>query len=125
MPTRRAWLLWPCWLAYVVLATGNHFWLDVLAGSVVARAGLALPSLWRQIGGIPDSPRPDRWQARVGKEVAMPEKKPESSHEGSVHTFAVGKRALTAASILLLVPFLRRRREQRKERHGRFAIFGH
>lgn len=122
---KAGWLLWPCWLAYVVLATGNHFWLDVAAGAVVAAAALALPSVLRRIGGIPGSPRRDRWQARGGKEVAMPEKKPESSLEGNAHTFAVGGRALTAASILLLVPYLRRRREQRKARHSRFTICGH
>lgn len=46
--------------------------------------------------------------------------------ERNAHTLAVGGRALTAVSILFFVPFLRRRREQRKaQRHDRFAIFGH
>jgi membrane-associated phospholipid phosphatase len=30
------WLLWPVWVAFSVMATGNHFWLDVVAGVVVA-----------------------------------------------------------------------------------------
>lgn len=42
------------------------------------------------------------------------------------HKLTVGGKALTVLSILFLVPFLRRRREQRKvRRHGRFAILGH
>ena len=31
------WLLWPAWVWFAVMATGNHFWLDVLAGIVLAR----------------------------------------------------------------------------------------
>src|SRR5436309_3392276 len=30
------WLLWPAWVWVSVMGTGNHFWLDVLAGVVVA-----------------------------------------------------------------------------------------
>jgi len=30
------WLLWPAWVAFSVMATGNHFWLDVVAGVIVA-----------------------------------------------------------------------------------------
>jgi membrane-associated phospholipid phosphatase len=30
------WLLWPGWVWFSVMATGNHFWLDVLAGVCVA-----------------------------------------------------------------------------------------
>jgi membrane-associated phospholipid phosphatase len=26
------WLVWPAWVSFAVMATGNHFWLDVLAG---------------------------------------------------------------------------------------------
>ena len=29
-------LAWPAWVAFAVLATGNHFWLDVAAGIVIA-----------------------------------------------------------------------------------------
>jgi membrane-associated phospholipid phosphatase len=35
-----AWLLWPAWVWFSVMATGNHFWLDVLAGIVVATIAL-------------------------------------------------------------------------------------
>jgi membrane-associated phospholipid phosphatase len=34
---RTAWTLWPSWVWFSVMATGNHFWLDIAAG-----VGLAL-----------------------------------------------------------------------------------
>jgi membrane-associated phospholipid phosphatase len=36
------WLLWPVWVWFAVMATGNHFWLDVLAGIVLAAVTMAL-----------------------------------------------------------------------------------
>jgi membrane-associated phospholipid phosphatase len=37
------WLCWPAWVAFSVMATGNHFWLDIVAGVLVAlAAGLIL-----------------------------------------------------------------------------------
>jgi len=30
------WLLWPAWVWFAVMATGNHFWLDIAAGVLVA-----------------------------------------------------------------------------------------
>ena len=33
---KAVWLLWPAWVWFAVMATGNHFWLDILAGIVVA-----------------------------------------------------------------------------------------
>ena len=30
------WLLWPAWVWFSVMATGNHFWLDCVGGIVVA-----------------------------------------------------------------------------------------
>jgi membrane-associated phospholipid phosphatase len=30
------WLAWPAWVAFAVISTGNHYWLDVLAGFVLA-----------------------------------------------------------------------------------------
>jgi membrane-associated phospholipid phosphatase len=32
------WLCWPVWVWFSVMATGNHFWLDIVAGVVVALA---------------------------------------------------------------------------------------
>jgi membrane-associated phospholipid phosphatase len=33
---KALWLLWPGWVWFSVMATGNHFWLDVVAGVLVA-----------------------------------------------------------------------------------------
>jgi len=30
------WLLWPGWVWFCVMATANHYWLDVVGGIVVA-----------------------------------------------------------------------------------------
>jgi membrane-associated phospholipid phosphatase len=35
---RVLWALWPAWVAFAVLATGNHYWLDVAVGMLVAVA---------------------------------------------------------------------------------------
>ena len=45
--TRRWWLrllwgLWPLWVWFCVMATANHFWLDVVGGVAVALLALAL-----------------------------------------------------------------------------------
>jgi membrane-associated phospholipid phosphatase len=39
---RLLWLLWPAWVAFSVMATANHFWLDCLAGVGVAVLAAAL-----------------------------------------------------------------------------------
>jgi membrane-associated phospholipid phosphatase len=39
---KALWLIWPLWVWFAVMATGNHFWLDVLAGIVLGGATLAL-----------------------------------------------------------------------------------
>jgi membrane-associated phospholipid phosphatase len=36
------WLLWPAWVWFSVMATGNHFWLDVVAGVLVASVAILL-----------------------------------------------------------------------------------
>ena len=33
---KALWALWPAWVWFAVMATGNHFWLDCLAGIGVA-----------------------------------------------------------------------------------------
>jgi membrane-associated phospholipid phosphatase len=33
---KALWLMWPLWVWFSVLATGNHFWLDILGGIIVA-----------------------------------------------------------------------------------------
>ena len=39
---RILWLLWPVWVWFAVMATGNHFWLDVFAGVVLGAIALAI-----------------------------------------------------------------------------------
>ncbi len=43
---KAVWLLWPAWVWFAVMATGNHFWLDILAGIVVA--ALAAVAVYRR-----------------------------------------------------------------------------
>ncbi|GIU94275.1 MAG: hypothetical protein KatS3mg012_0732 [Gaiellaceae bacterium] len=43
---RALWAAWPAWVAFTVIATGNHYWLDVVVGFVLAvLTGLALRRL--------------------------------------------------------------------------------
>jgi membrane-associated phospholipid phosphatase len=37
-----AWLAWPAWIIFVVLATSNHYWLDIVAGIAIALPAAAL-----------------------------------------------------------------------------------
>jgi membrane-associated phospholipid phosphatase len=39
---KALWLLWPAWVAFSVMATGNHFWLDVVAGIALASVTLGV-----------------------------------------------------------------------------------
>jgi membrane-associated phospholipid phosphatase len=40
---KALWLAWPAWVAFAVISTGNHYWLDVVAGIAIAVAtGLSL-----------------------------------------------------------------------------------
>ena len=43
--SKVVWALWPAWVWFCVLATANHFWLDVAAGMVVALLALPLVSV--------------------------------------------------------------------------------
>ena len=43
---KAIWILWPAWVWFCVMATGNHFWLDVLAGNLVALVALGV--IYRQ-----------------------------------------------------------------------------
>jgi membrane-associated phospholipid phosphatase len=42
---KALWLLWPLWVSFAVMATANHFWLDVLAGIIVGV--IALVAVYR------------------------------------------------------------------------------
>jgi hypothetical protein len=57
----------------------------------------------------------------------MADEKSDGVLERNAHKFALGGQAVAAISILLLVPFVRRLREQRREQrqHRRFPILGH
>jgi membrane-associated phospholipid phosphatase len=33
---RAVWLIWPAWVWFTVMGTGNHYWLDVFAGVLIA-----------------------------------------------------------------------------------------
>ncbi|MFN2471777.1 MAG: phosphatase PAP2 family protein [Gaiellaceae bacterium] len=39
---KAVWLAWPVWVWVVVMATGNHFWLDIVAGVAVAMVAAAV-----------------------------------------------------------------------------------
>jgi membrane-associated phospholipid phosphatase len=41
-PFRLLWLAWPAWVSFAVMATGNHFWLDIAAGALVAGVAAAV-----------------------------------------------------------------------------------
>ena len=36
LAARLLWVLWPVWVWFSVMGTGNHYWLDVFAGVVIA-----------------------------------------------------------------------------------------
>jgi hypothetical protein len=42
--SKAAWAVWPAWVWFCVLATANHFWLDVAAGIVVALVSFGIVS---------------------------------------------------------------------------------
>jgi membrane-associated phospholipid phosphatase len=49
------WTLWPSWVWFSVMATGNHFWLDVAAGVGVALVGGTVVA-WSQSRRLAASP---------------------------------------------------------------------
>jgi hypothetical protein len=40
--SKAVWALWPGWVWFTVMATGNHFWLDCLAGTIVAIVAMTI-----------------------------------------------------------------------------------
>jgi membrane-associated phospholipid phosphatase len=47
---KALWLLWPPWVWLAVMGTGNHFWLDVAAGILVAGVAAAIVYRpWRRL----------------------------------------------------------------------------
>ncbi len=45
---KALWLLWPAWVWFSVMATGNHFWLDIVAGIAVAALAAGIV-YWRPL----------------------------------------------------------------------------
>ena len=43
------WIAWPAWVWFAVMATGNHFWLDCLAGVGVALIAMTIVYKWGTI----------------------------------------------------------------------------
>ena len=39
---KPVWAIWPAWVWFAVMATGNHFWLDCIAGIGVALLAMAI-----------------------------------------------------------------------------------
>lgn len=53
--SKALWVFWPVWVWFCVLATANHFWLDVVAGIAVAIVSLVIVSRVPLLAG--------RWKA--------------------------------------------------------------
>jgi membrane-associated phospholipid phosphatase len=71
-PVKAVWLLWPLAVWFSVLGTGNHFWLDIVGGVVVAGiGGLAVAALRTH---RPSWPRPAPNPSGPGNahQVALP-----------------------------------------------------
>jgi membrane-associated phospholipid phosphatase len=49
-PVQAVVMLWPLAVWFSVLATGNHFWLDIVGGIVVAATGGLAVAVWERIG---------------------------------------------------------------------------
>jgi len=43
------WTIWPAWVWFAVIATGNHFWLDCIAGMFVALFSMTVVYKWDAI----------------------------------------------------------------------------
>ncbi len=65
---KAAFLLYPAVMTYVVVATGNHFWLDAAAGAVVAAAAFGAATLLARL-------RPGDWSFRA-RETTPPHPAP-------------------------------------------------
>jgi len=55
-PVKLLWLAWPAWVAFTVVATANHFWLDVVGGAVVAAVAAAVVHRRTLVGRMRHAP---------------------------------------------------------------------
>jgi membrane-associated phospholipid phosphatase len=51
--SKAIWAFWPAWVWFCVIATANHFWLDVVAGIAVAAVSLVVVSKVPLLAGRP------------------------------------------------------------------------
>ena len=49
--SKAFWIAWPAWVWFAVMATGNHFWLDCVAGVGVALIAMTIVYKWSSIQG--------------------------------------------------------------------------
>jgi membrane-associated phospholipid phosphatase len=49
--SKALWAFWPAWVWFCVIATANHFWLDVVAGIAVGAISLVVVSKVSLLGG--------------------------------------------------------------------------
>jgi hypothetical protein len=47
--SKAFWVAWPAWVWFAVMATGNHFWLDCVAGMGVALIAMTIVYKWSTI----------------------------------------------------------------------------
>jgi membrane-associated phospholipid phosphatase len=52
---KMLWLLWPAWVWFCVMATANHYLLDVLGGAVVAVVAIVVVGRLPQRERTPDA----------------------------------------------------------------------
>jgi hypothetical protein len=65
LAVKALFLAWPAVMTFVVVATGNHFWLDAAAGAVVAAAAFGVATLLARL-------RPDEWSFRARETTPPP-----------------------------------------------------
>ena len=54
------WLLWPAWVWFAVMATANHFWLDIAAGVAIAGVAYVVLAWWESRRKAPElAPAPN------------------------------------------------------------------
>ncbi len=57
---KALWLLWPAWVWFAVMATANHFWLDIAAGVAIAGVAYVALAWWENREKTPElAPAPN------------------------------------------------------------------
>ena len=63
---RPLFLLWPLWVSFAIVASGNHYFADVLAGTALGLVGLAAVAVWTRRRG-PGASAPAPPSGRIGR----------------------------------------------------------